>query len=124
MTVVVLGLDALDPDLVDSVDHPNLTLDAHASIETVLSSATDEPSTHELWPTIITGLLPDEHGLQLESGISSGESDYQSREYVGNCSTPENVRSILGAWLLNNTDEVPFRTPVSYYTQNGLFNTI
>jgi|AntDeeMetagen681_2_1112603.scaffolds.fasta_scaffold00201_10 predicted AlkP superfamily pyrophosphatase or phosphodiesterase len=120
MTVVVLGLDALDPDLVDSVDHPNLTLDAHASIETVLSSATDEPSTHELWPTIITGLLPDEHGLQLESGISWESPIINLGSTLATAVLPKNVRSILGAWLLNNTDEVPFRTPVSYYTQNGL----
>lgn len=120
MTVVVLGLDALDSDLVDSVDHPNLTLDAHTPIETVLSSATDEPSTHELWPTIITGRHPDEHGLQLESGISWENPIIDLGSTLATTVLPKNVRSILGAWLLNNTDEVPFRTPVSYYSQNGL----
>ena len=32
--LVVLGIDALDPDLVDASSHPNLTLDSHERIET------------------------------------------------------------------------------------------
>ncbi len=49
MTVVVFGIDALDPDIVDPAEHPHLALDAHAAIETIPSVA-GEPSTHELWP--------------------------------------------------------------------------
>ena len=47
MTVVVLGVDALDPYLVDPEEHPNLTLEAHHRIETLVSSS-GEPSTHEV----------------------------------------------------------------------------
>ena len=65
MTVVVLGIDALDPEIVDPAVHPSLTLDRYEAIGTIVSSAGD-PSTHELWPTIITGLAPEDHGLTLE----------------------------------------------------------
>ncbi len=69
MVLVVLGIDALDPELVDPANHPNLTLDTYQSIETI-NSVEGEPSTHELWPTIITGLAPKEHGLKLEDGVA------------------------------------------------------
>jgi len=62
MILVVMGIDALDPDLVGPDAHPNLALSHHTAIETIVSSA-GKPSTHELWPTIITGLPPSEHGL-------------------------------------------------------------
>ncbi len=56
MVLVVLGIEALDPELVDAANHPNLTLDTYQSIETI-NSAEGEPSTHELWRKS-TGLLP------------------------------------------------------------------
>lgn len=119
MTLVVLGVDALDPDLVDPGEHPNLALTRYRPINTIPSS-TGEPSTHELWPTIITGLPPSEHGLTLDDGVS-WESDllnYGSAiaEYV----LPKSTRVRLGAWLLNNTAEDTFRTPASYYDEHGL----
>lgn len=119
MTLVVLGVDALDPDIVDSEEHPHLTLERHHAIDTIVSS-TGEPSTHELWPTIITGLPPSEHGLTLDDGVS-WESDVLNRastlaEYV----LPKPIRVRIGAWLLNNTSEDTFRTPASYYARNGL----
>jgi predicted AlkP superfamily pyrophosphatase or phosphodiesterase len=119
MTLVVLGVDALDPDIVDPDEHPNLTLARHRPIDTIPSS-TGEPSTHELWPTIITGLPPSEHGLTLDDGVS-WESDFLNyasdvAEYV----LPKSMRVRLGAWVLNNTAEDTFRTPASYYDEQGL----
>jgi hypothetical protein len=46
MTLVVMGIDALDPDLVDPDAHPNLALSHHTAIETIVSSAS-EPSARE-----------------------------------------------------------------------------
>lgn len=69
MTLVLLGIDALDPDLVDPGRHQNLTLGSHRPIDTIVSAA-GSPSTHELWPTIITGLPPAEHGLVLDDGVA------------------------------------------------------
>lgn len=120
MTLVVLGIDALDPELVDSERHPNLTLESHRVIETIVSSS-GEPSTHELWPTIITGLEPAEHGLKLdEDGVAWGNPilDFGSR--VADYVLPDGLQTRIGAWLLNRTEADAFRTPATYYAKNGI----
>lgn len=119
MTVVVLGVDALDPQLVDAGDHPALTLDAHRSIETIVSAA-GSPSTHELWPTIITGLTPEEHGLQLDDGVAWENSLIAVGSDIADHLLPDGLQSRIGAWILNNTAQDAFRTPSSYYEENGL----
>jgi len=119
MTLVVLGLDALDHDLVDGEAHPNLTLARHRAIDTIVSSA-GEPSTHELWPTIITGLPPSEHGLTLDDGVAWGNPFLETASDVADWLVPQRVQTRIGAWLLTNTSADAFRTPASYYAENDL----
>lgn len=119
MTLVVLGLDALDPELVDESLHPSLTLSSNRAIGTIASSS-GEPSTHELWPTIITGLTPDEHGLVLDDGVSWENPLLRYGSRVANVVLPSSLRTQLGAWLLTNTEADAFRTPVEYYERQGL----
>ena len=119
MTVAVLGIDALDPGLVHPDKHPNLTLEAHADIETIVSSA-GEPSTHELWPSIITGLTPEEHGLKLDEGVSWENPLIALGSEVADYVVPDGVQTRVGAWLLNNTEQDAFRVPATYYNENGL----
>jgi hypothetical protein len=119
MTVVVFGIDALDPDLVDDEAHPNLTLDHHTAIDTIVST-TGEPSTHELWPTIITGLHPSEHGLKLDDGVAWQNPLLKYGSSVADYALPQTLQSHIGAWLLNNTSEDAFREPATYYRENGI----
>lgn len=119
MTVVVLGLDALDPDLVDEEHHPNLVLEDHSAIDTIVSTA-GKPSTHELWPTIITGLTPEEHGLQVKDGVAWDNPLLRTGSDVADRLLPDGVQTQLGAWLLNNTAEDAFRTSAGYYEKRGL----
>jgi len=120
MTLVVLGIDALDPDLVDSDSHPTLALDQHRSIDTI-PSHTGEPSTHELWPTIITGLPPSEHGLRLEDdGVAWGNTVLEAGSTLADYLLPATLQTRLGAWLLTNTETDAFRTPAAYYAENGI----
>lgn len=120
MTLVVFGIDALDPDLVDRAAHPNLALNKSKAIETIMS-ATGEPSTHELWPTIITGLRPNEHGLMLEAdGVAWGNPILNSGSRLADYLLPDWLQTRFGAWLLTNTDLDAFRTPASYYADNDL----
>lgn len=119
MTLVVLGIDALDPELVEPDEHPHLTLAAHRSIETIVSSS-GEPSTHELWPTIITGLRPEEHGLVLDDGVSWENPLFAAMSDIADFVLPDSVQTRLGAWLLTNTEADAFRTPASYYRDNDL----
>lgn len=119
MTLVVLGVDALDPDLVDPEKHQNLTLSSHKPIDTIVSAA-GSPSTHELWPTIITGLPPEEHGLILNDGVAWENPVLASGSRIADYLLPSGVQTRLGAWLLNNTDQDAFRTPATYYAEYGL----
>ncbi len=119
MTVVVMGVDALDPDLVNESTHPNLTLDASSAVDTI-ESAAGEPSTHELWPTIITGLHPSEHGLQLDDGVAWDNPVLSVGSTLADYLLPDAVQTRIGAWLLTNTSEDAFRVPATYYEENGL----
>jgi len=120
MTLVVLGIDALDPDLVEESEHPNLVLESFDAVETISSSA-GEPSTHELWPTIVTGLRPEEHGLTLEDdGVAWGNPVLSVGSRVADYVLPDSLQSAIGAWLLTNTGADAFRTPATYYAENGI----
>ena len=120
MVFVVLGLDALDPDLVDRTEHPNLTLAVDRSIDTI-DSLEGEPSTHELWPTIITGLTPPEHGLTLsEDGIAWGNPLLDIASRIADVVLTDTLQTRIGAWLLTNTTADAFRTPMTYYEENGI----
>lgn len=64
MTLVVLGLDALDAALVDEFDLDGLRLTSSTRMETV-AHVRDEPYTPEVWATVATGLHPREHGISM-----------------------------------------------------------
>jgi len=120
MVLVVLGIDALDPELVDPTTHPNLSLTHHHSIDTI-NSAKGEPSTHELWPTIITGRTPEEHGLVLsDDGVAWGNPVLEFGSRVADVVLPDGLQTRIGAWLLNNTESDAFRVPATYYLDHGL----
>ncbi|WP_277541084.1 alkaline phosphatase family protein [Haloarcula laminariae] len=119
MVLVVLGIDALDPELVDPDRHPNLTLESHHAIETI-DSIQGEPSTHELWPTIITGLEPAEHGLLLDDGVAWENPLLAWGSTVADYVLPQRLQSRIGALLLTKTSADAFRTPASYYADNDI----
>ena len=119
MTLVVLGIDALDPDIVDPAAHPNLALASHRPIDTIVSSS-GEPSTHELWPTIITGLPPTEHGLELDDGVAWENPALSVLSDVADYAVPDDLQTRVGAWLLTNTGADAFRVSATYYAENGI----
>jgi predicted AlkP superfamily pyrophosphatase or phosphodiesterase len=119
MTVAVFGIDALDPEITERESHPNLTLSDSKKIDTIVSS-TGAPSTHELWPTIFTGLRPPEHGLVLDDGVAWESRALQVGSKLSDYLLPESVQTKLGAWLLNKTSEDAFRVPATYYQKNGI----
>ena len=119
MTLVVFGIDALDPELVDPGEHPNLALSAHRAVDTIVS-ASGEPSTHELWPTIITGLPPAEHGLELDDGVAWENPLVASLSTLADHALPDGLQTRLGAWVLTNTEADAFRAPATYYSDHGI----
>jgi nucleotide-binding universal stress UspA family protein len=72
MTLVVLGIDALDHWLIDDLGTDELKLDESCEVET-FSHMKDIPLTQEVWPTVATGLDPEEHGI-TESGTNSWDN--------------------------------------------------
>lgn len=70
MTLVILGLDALDAALVERFDAEAFRLNESTQIETFAYSR-NVPYTLEVWPTAVTGMGPEEHGI-----TGSGTSDW------------------------------------------------
>lgn len=62
MTLVILALDALDAELVEYFDIDAYRLNTHREIET-FANMNERPYTLEVWPTVATGLTPEEHGV-------------------------------------------------------------
>ncbi|GAB3669320.1 alkaline phosphatase family protein [Halopiger thermotolerans] len=61
-TVCVLALDAADYELLKKFDCENVLLEKNGPLE-VFTHNFDVPQTTEVWPTIATGLSPEEHGM-------------------------------------------------------------
>ena len=119
MTIVVFGIDALDPDIVDTDLHGNLVLNKFKKIETITSS-TGVPSTHELWPTIITGQTPENHGLLLEDGVSWDSPFLTFASRIAKYIIPKIGRRFIGNWLLNHLEVDTFQTRRDYYINNNI----
>lgn len=73
MTLVVLGLDALDAALVEDFDIDTYRLSTHGRMESVAYMFDDRPHTGEVWPTVATGLHPRDHGI-----TGGGESTWSN----------------------------------------------
>lgn len=100
MTLLVLGLDALDEGLVEEFGFDGLCLNSSTRMETV-AHVRDEPYTPEAWATAATGLHPVEHG------VSTGTSTWDNplvdalANYAGHLSM--STRSRLGNLITRAT---------------------
>lgn len=115
MALIVLGLDAIDPALVDHYDADALRLERHGELET-FTYMFDRPHTGEVWPTVATGLHPRDHGI-TESGEAewdnplvelaskfTGHLPLQTRQKLGDI-----AQTALGAdWAIAETDAESF----------------
>lgn len=111
MTLVILGIDALDASQIENFEMNEVLLKSYGEMET-FSYMLDRPHTGEVWPTIATGLHPREHGI---TGASEAEWDnrlvefasrftghlqFSTRNKLGNA-----ANKLLGAsWELAETD--------------------
>lgn len=72
MTLIVLGIDALDHKQVEYFDFEEFYLNNHSPLGT-FTYMWDRPHTGEVWPTVATGLHPREHGI-----TKSGEAEWDN----------------------------------------------
>lgn len=111
MTLVILGLDALDTAHIGNFGMDEVQLRSHGEMET-FSYMLDRPHTGEVWPTIATGLHPREHGITGSTEAEwdsylvefaskfTGHLQFTTRNKLGNL-----ANSLLGAsWELAETD--------------------
>lgn len=112
MTLAILGLDALDARLIEHFDIDAFHLGTSCELETY-AHMHDTPFTLEVWPTVATGLGPDEHGV-TGAGTSQWDNPFVhfASKFTGHMT--ENMRSYLGdiaeqltgaSWTFGVTDD-------------------
>lgn len=122
MTTVVLGWDGLDHRLATEWDLAEAFGPHHREIETFDNPVLEKPHTYELWPSIVTGVGPDEHGIR--AATESGGTDWGSRwlslaARFSNGIVPERLRTEIGRRLRNRGATLDFRE-ASYYAERDL----
>lgn len=123
--IIVLGWDALDDALIRAYGLEEQFGGYRERIETHVDSATGEPHTTELWPSLITGVPPTEHGIRARSEDSGveWESDWLTRlSGVADGIVPQAVRKRIGARLRDRGARLNSKGP-EYYADRGL-NTV
>lgn len=103
MTLVVLALDALDEGIVDHFEAEAFRLDNYRRIET-FNHMRDQPYTLEVWPTVATGVGPEDHGI-TESGTSEWNNPLLNLASKFTGTLPENTRDRLGDLVTQYTGE-------------------
>lgn len=95
-TIGVIALDAADYALATDWDCENILLDTHSQIET-FTYGTETPSTLEVWPSVATGLHPEDHGIVNENETAqSWESPVLRLGSKVTQYLPNSVRTTLG----------------------------
>jgi len=100
--IVILGWDALDIELLE----PHRVSDAFGAnrtkIETYVNEEIDEPHTKELWPTMITGQKPPEHGIRAvtqRDGVAWNSQLLRVASDVANGIVPQPILTAIGRRL-------------------------
>jgi len=122
MTTVVLGWDGLDPELAQSFGVSESFGPHRATIDTIVNPVLETPHTRELWPTLITGAPPEEHGIRVgtpgdsldwEHGLVDTAADVASHVL------PHSIRTAIGRHLRNAGADLEDEGPDSY-AERGL----
>lgn len=118
---VVLGWDALDHDLVTEFGLGEAFGPHTREIGTFENPVLGEPHTKELWPSIVTGLGPDEHGVHAatEGGPEWESPVIATASRLAQGVVPERLRTEIGRVLRNRGATFAQKTP-DYYQERGV----
>jgi hypothetical protein len=118
---VVLGWDALDHDLVTEFGLTEAFGPHTREIDTFDNPVLGEPHTKELWPSILTGVRPDEHGVHAATDDGpEWESDaIATASRLAQGIVPERLRTEIGRVLRNRGATFAQKTP-EYYRDRGV----
>lgn len=121
-TIVVLGWDGLDHELATEYGLSDAFGDHVRSIETYDNPALGEPHTWELWPTLVTGVGPDEHGIVHSSeteGVDWENPLVRRASAAAQEVLPNRLRADIGRRLRSAGAGVAEHGP-GYYDERGL----
>lgn len=122
-TTVVLGWDALDAQLVEEFGLADAFGEHVTPIETFANEVIGKPHTREVWPSIITGVPPAEHGIYAatsDGGVKWSNPWIRFAARVGQYTVPDRVRSAIGRCLRSNGAGVEWFGP-EYYDEKGFW---
>jgi hypothetical protein len=122
MTTVVLGWDGLDHELTEEFGLSDRFGEYNKQIDTFNNPVMDTPHTRELWPSIITGSSPDEHGVKAATeaeGVDWENSLLNLLSRLSHKGVPEGVRKKVGKKIRNRGAEVS-EVSCEYYEENGI----
>lgn len=100
--LIVLGIDALDIELCKEFGVEKAFGSHYKKIDTYANPVVDAPHTRELWPSLITGLHPDEHGIHAvtdSKGVEWGNPLLNYASTLGNAVIPHSVMAKAGKLL-------------------------
>jgi hypothetical protein len=119
---VVLGWDGLDFHLADDYDLTDAFGEHASEIATFDNDALGKPHTYEVWPSIVTGVPPAEHGIRAktaDSGVDWADPKLALAARLASGVVPERVRAAVGRALRERGASLDFRT-LEYYRERGV----
>jgi hypothetical protein len=122
MTTVVLGWDGLDADLVEAFDLSSAFGEHERRLSTFDNDALGTPHTYEVWPSIITGRPPEQHGIYAATegeGVAWDDPLLQRTASLARHVVPKSLRTRTGELLRERGAELDFKTP-AYYRERGI----
>lgn len=121
-TTVVLGWDGLDYQLLNEYGLLDSFCEYTTPIETYRNEHIGEPHTREIWPTMITGVSPDEHGIWAAKegeGVKWRHPGIRAASKVAQYTIPEDAKAAIGRWLRSQGAQVE-KYESDYYHNQGL----
>lgn len=120
--IVILGWDALDYEVAGEFNLRNSFGAHNAELKTFVNPVLKKPHTYEVWPSIITGQMPDGHGIHAEEythGTSWSSTWLNIAAVVSKYTVPERLRWYVGRKIRSrgHTFET---TSGSYYSENSI----
>lgn len=100
MTLVILGIDALDAQLVEYWNADAMQLDAYGAMDTY-AHYNEQPMTLEVWPTVATGEHSRQHGTGSKSNWDNSIVEVASNLLGPRLTNP--VRAKLGRIIRRTT---------------------
>lgn len=121
-TTVVLGWDGLDYELLKEFSLRDEFGAHYDCIETFENDIIGEPHTREIWPSIITGVGPDDHGIYAKESDDGVQWENRYLDLLSSAAQgviPHSARLALGKLLRERGHSVKQYTP-EYYAENNI----